>query len=99
MFHKSVDERMNLRAVDIDAVGYGGDAGNDLPHVIGAACGGRHDVEQRLIAAIRAGKGRIGLGDVMRVTGYPREKADPLMAKLMLDYDGDVAVSDARCVP
>lgn len=50
--------------------------------------------EQRLVAAIRAGKGRIGLGDVMRVTGYPREKADPLMAKLMLDYDGDVAVSE-----
>lgn len=50
--------------------------------------------EQRIIAAIRAGKGRIGLGDVMRVTGYPREKADPLMAKLMLDYDGDVAVSE-----
>jgi len=50
--------------------------------------------EQRLIAAIRAGKGRIGLGDVMRVTGYPREQADPLMAKLMLDYDGDVAVSE-----
>jgi hypothetical protein len=50
--------------------------------------------EQRLTAAIRAGKGRIGLGDVMRVTGLPREKADPLMAKLMLDYDGDVAVSE-----
>ncbi|MCL2449217.1 MAG: hypothetical protein FWD17_09740 [Polyangiaceae bacterium] len=50
--------------------------------------------ERRLVAAIRAGKGRIGLADVMRVTGLPREQADPLMAKLMLDYDGDVAVSD-----
>jgi len=46
------------------------------------------------VAAIRVGKGRIGLADVMRVTGLPRERADPLMAKLMLDYDGDVAVSD-----
>ncbi|HXX69821.1 MAG TPA: hypothetical protein VEK07_21755 [Polyangiaceae bacterium] len=50
--------------------------------------------ERRIVAAIRAGKGRIGLADVMRVTGLPREQADPLMAKLMLDYDGDVAVSD-----
>jgi hypothetical protein len=50
--------------------------------------------ERRLVAAIRAGKGRIGLADVMRVTGLEREVADPLMAKLMLDYDGDVAVSE-----
>jgi hypothetical protein len=50
--------------------------------------------EQRIVAAIRAGKGRIGLADVMRVTGLPREKADPMMAKLMLDYDGDVGVSE-----
>jgi hypothetical protein len=50
--------------------------------------------ERRLVGAIRAAKGRIGLGDVMRVTGLPREQADPLMAKLMLDYDGDVGVSE-----
>jgi hypothetical protein len=50
--------------------------------------------ERRLVAAIRAGKGRIGLADVMRVTGLDRSLADPLMAKLMLDYDGDVAVSE-----
>jgi hypothetical protein len=50
--------------------------------------------ERRLVEAIRAGKGRIGLADVMKVTGLPREQADPLMAKLMLDYDGDVAVSE-----
>jgi hypothetical protein len=50
---------------------------------------------QRLVlAAIRAGKGRIGLADVMRVTGLPREQADPMMARLMLDYDGDVDVSE-----
>jgi hypothetical protein len=51
-------------------------------------------MEKKIVAAIRAGKGRIGLGDVMRVTGLPREEADPLMAKLMLDFDGDVVVSD-----
>ncbi len=50
--------------------------------------------ERRLVAAIRAGKGRIGLADVMRVTGLERGRADSLMAKLMLDYDGDVAVSE-----
>jgi hypothetical protein len=50
--------------------------------------------ERLLLFAIRAGKGRIGLADVMRVTGLPREKADPMMARLMLDYDGDVDVSD-----
>jgi hypothetical protein len=50
--------------------------------------------ERLLVAAIRAGKGRIGLADVMRVTGLPREKADPMMARLMLDYDGDVDVSE-----
>ena len=47
-----------------------------------------------MLAAIRAGKGRIGLADVMRVTGLPREQADRMMARLMLDYEGDVDVSE-----
>jgi hypothetical protein len=51
------------------------------------------EAERQILAAIRAGKGRIGLADVMRVTGLPRDQADPLMAKLMLDYEGDVGVS------
>jgi hypothetical protein len=50
--------------------------------------------ERLVLAAIRAGKGRIGLADVMRVTGLPREQADPMMSRLMLDYEGDVDVSD-----
>jgi hypothetical protein len=50
--------------------------------------------EQRVLAAIRAGRGRIGLADVMRATGLPREEADPMMARLMLDYEGDVGVSE-----
>jgi hypothetical protein len=50
--------------------------------------------ERKVLAAIRAGKGRIGLADVMRATGLPREQADPMMARLMLDYEGDVGVSD-----
>ena len=52
------------------------------------------EMERRLLATIRAAQGRIGIGDVMRVTGLPREEADPLMARLMLDYEGDVEVSD-----
>ncbi len=51
-------------------------------------------MERRILAEIRAQRGRIGLGDVMRVTGLPREEADPMMARLMLDYDGDVDVSE-----
>lgn len=52
------------------------------------------EMERRIVAQIRAGKGRIGLADVMRVTGLPRDEADPLMARLMVDFDGDVSVSE-----
>jgi len=52
------------------------------------------ETPRRVLAAIRAGKGRIGLADVMRATGLPREEADPMMARLMLDYDGEVGVSE-----
>jgi hypothetical protein len=47
-----------------------------------------------VLAEIRAGKGRIGLADVMRVTGESRETVDPLMSKLLLDYGGSVEVSE-----
>ncbi len=52
-------------------------------------------VRASILEVIRNGKGRIGLSDVMRVTGLPRDAADPLMARLMLDHDGTVEVSDA----
>jgi hypothetical protein len=48
----------------------------------------------RILEEIRARKGRIGLADVMRVSGLPREQADPLMARLMLDHDGTVDVAE-----
>jgi hypothetical protein len=51
-------------------------------------------MERKILAELRNDKGRIGLADVMRVTGLPRDQADPLMARLMLDYDGDVEVSE-----
>ena len=53
-----------------------------------------HAVRTRILEEIRALEGRIGLADVMRVTGLPRDQADPLMARLMLDHDGDVEVAE-----
>lgn len=53
-----------------------------------------HAMRARILESIRANKGRIGLADVMRVTGLPRSEADPLMAKLMLDHEGTVEVSE-----
>ncbi|HXW59914.1 MAG TPA: hypothetical protein VEK06_00090, partial [Myxococcota bacterium] len=32
--------------------------------------------------------------DVIRVTGFSKEEADPFMAELMLNYEGEVVVSD-----
>lgn len=52
-------------------------------------------LERALLAEIRAGRGRIGLSDVMRITGLPRVEAEPMLARLMLDYDGEVDVSEA----
>jgi hypothetical protein len=53
-----------------------------------------HAARARILAEIRAQRGRITLADVMRVTGLPRDQADPLMARLMLDHDGDVDVGE-----
>jgi hypothetical protein len=52
-------------------------------------------IRARVLAELRLKKGRIGLLDVMRVTGLSRAEADPLMARLMLDHEGNVEVSDA----
>ncbi|NUO53989.1 MAG: hypothetical protein HOV80_34525, partial [Polyangiaceae bacterium] len=52
------------------------------------------EVRRAILAEIRAGKGRVGLADVMRVTGESRERIDPLMSKLLLDYGGSVEVSE-----
>lgn len=53
-----------------------------------------HEARARVLREIRAQRGRISLADVMRVTGLPRHEADPLMARLMLDHDGTVNVSE-----
>jgi hypothetical protein len=48
----------------------------------------------KVLAELRAKKGRIGLADVMRITGLPRDEADPMMARLMMDHDGSVDVGE-----
>lgn len=50
--------------------------------------------EQRMLVEIRRKQGRIGVSDVMRVLGISRQEAEPFLARLMLDYDGEVQVSD-----
>lgn len=50
--------------------------------------------EQLVLAEIRRQRGRIGVSDVMRVTGLQRQAAEPFIARLMLDYEGEVDVSD-----
>jgi hypothetical protein len=55
-------------------------------------------MERRILAEIRAQKGRIGIADVIRVTGLPRDQADPLMSRLMLDYEGTVEVAEGGAI-
>jgi hypothetical protein len=50
--------------------------------------------ERRMLAEIRRQKGRVGVSDVMRVLGVSKKEADPFLARLMLDYDGEVEVAD-----
>ncbi|MEI6790245.1 MAG: hypothetical protein WCK42_03590, partial [Myxococcaceae bacterium] len=50
--------------------------------------------KKRILEEIRAQQGRIALLDVLRVTGMTREQADPFLAALMLEYNGDVKVSE-----
>lgn len=52
------------------------------------------DTERRILSQMRAQRGRIGIADVMKVTGLRREEADAMMSRLMLDYDGTVEVSE-----
>lgn len=53
------------------------------------------ETRRMLLAEIKANHGAIGLFDVMRISGYPRPKAEAFLTDLMLDYEGDVQVSEA----
>lgn len=55
---------------------------------------GKEESIRLALQEIRAQKGRVGMLDIMRVTGLSKEEADPFMAELMLNYEGDVVVSD-----
>lgn len=55
---------------------------------------GEQELVKLALQEIRAKQGRIGLIDLMRVTGLSKEEADPFMSKLMLNHEGDVTVSD-----
>lgn len=50
--------------------------------------------ERRVLGEIRRLRGRVGPGDLMRVTGQEREAAERELLRLVVDYDGDVQVSD-----
>lgn len=49
---------------------------------------------KKMLAMIRAKRGRIGISDIIKVTGLSQPEADPIIAKLLLDYDGEVSVSE-----
>lgn len=50
--------------------------------------------ERRVLGEIRRLSGRVGPGDLMRVTGQDRETTERELLRLVVDYDGDVQVSD-----
>ncbi len=52
-----------------------------------------NEAKRAVLQEIRAKKGHIGILDVIRVTGLSKEAADPFMAKLLVEHDGDVKVS------
>lgn len=51
-------------------------------------------VTRILAQEIRARRGRVGLGDVVRVTGLRRDAAEAAISRMLVDYDGHVEVSD-----
>jgi hypothetical protein len=54
----------------------------------------RRERERRVLDEIRRQDGRVGPGDLMRVTGGDRESAERDLLRLVVDYDGDIQVSE-----
>jgi hypothetical protein len=50
--------------------------------------------ERRVLDEIRRKGGRVGPGDLMRVTGADREVAERDLLRLVVDYEGDIQVGD-----
>ena len=55
-------------------------------------------VERTLLAEIRSKRGRIGVRDVMRVTGMALDRAEATLARLLLDHDGTVEVGEGGAI-
>ena len=54
--------------------------------------------ERLLVAEIRRLDGRLGPGDVLRVVGGTRAEAEALLCRLVLDYEGELEVSEEGAV-
>lgn len=51
-----------------------------------------------LVAEIRLRRGRIALSDVIRVTGAAPDKADALVSRLLVDYEGHIDVTEEGAI-
>jgi len=56
------------------------------------------DDDRKALAEIRRQKGRVVPGDLMRVTGAPREEAERQLLRLVVDQAGEIAVSDEAAI-
>jgi hypothetical protein len=54
--------------------------------------------ERQVLAEIRRNKGRISPADVMRITGCSRPAAEQQLLRLMVDYEGDLTVSESGAI-
>lgn len=51
-------------------------------------------VRRTLTHEVRARRGRIGLGDVMRVTGLHTAEAEAAISRMLVDYDGHIEITE-----
>jgi len=54
--------------------------------------------DRKALAEIRRQKGRVVPGDLMRVTGAPREEAERQLLRLVVDHEGEISVSDEPAI-
>lgn len=50
--------------------------------------------EQRLLAMVRARHGRVGVADVMAITGLDNDGAERRITRLLVDYEGEIQISE-----
>jgi hypothetical protein len=56
------------------------------------------EVVGHVLTEARRLQGRLGPADVMRVTGLPREHAEAVLARMVVDYEGEIAVSNEGAI-